>query len=308
MTMSRTRVATKVFPGPQNIGLFAAEALGLFEQRGLDVDIAITSGSDEQRKSLRDGTTQIMHSAVDNAVHMAVVDRADVVIVAGGGTGMNDLIVRPEIRSFQDIRGKCVVVDAADTAYAFLLYTILAKHGLERGSYRVLPRGGAPQRLAAMNENADHVAAMLNPPCSLQAQVQGYHSFGSAVDTVGPYQGDGVFAMRSWATSNAEALVQYLSAFVLGTRWALAPENLEGSIGLLGQRLTLDPAIARLALETSLNSDGGLAQDARFDPVGFRQTLAIRNACVGFPDGKPPSAEAFLDMTYYDKALVALST
>lgn len=303
--MSRTRIATKIFPGPQNIGLFAAEALGLFARRDIDADIQITTGSDEQRASLRDGVTQVIHSAVDNAVHMAAVDGLDLVIVAGGGTGANNLIVRPEISSYEDIRGKTVVVDAAATAYAFLLHTILAKHGLEPGSYRVLPQGGAPQRLKAMQESPECVAAMLNPPCSLMAQAAGYHSFGSAVNLLGPYQGDGAFALRDWAQAHAGALVQYLAAFVEGARWALAPENRAATVEILQTRLKLTPDIARLSL-AAVSQDGGLAPDARLDLAGFRNTLAIRHSIVGFRNGAIPPAEDFLDLSYYDAAILQL--
>ncbi|MEJ0049886.1 MAG: ABC transporter substrate-binding protein [Methylovirgula sp.] len=304
--MMRTKIATKVFPGPQNIGLFTAEALGLFVRRGIDANIQITIGSDEQRDSLRDGATQVIHSAVDNAVYMKAIDGIDIVIVAGGGTGMNDLIARPEIQSYEDIRGKTVVVDAAMTAYAFLLYSILAKHGLERGSYNVLPLGGAPQRLRAMQENPDYVAAMLNPPCSLQAQAEGYRSFGSAVSILGPYQGDGVFALRNWAESHSGTLVQYLAAFVDGTRWALAAENHIAATEILQGRLNLTPGIAALSLKTALGQNGGLAPDARLDLEGFKNTLAIRESVVGTWQGAVPEATSFLDMNYYDRAILEL--
>ncbi|MEI9916944.1 MAG: hypothetical protein WDN29_15385 [Methylovirgula sp.] len=85
--MSRMKIATKVFPGPQNIGLFTAEALGLFARRGIDANIQITIGSDEQRDSLRNGATQVIHSAVDNAVYMKAIDGIDVVSSPAVGPG-----------------------------------------------------------------------------------------------------------------------------------------------------------------------------------------------------------------------------
>ena len=141
----------------------------------------------------------------------------------------------------------------------------------------MLPLGGAPQRLRAMQENSDYVAAMLNPPCSLQAQAEGYRSFGSAVSILGPYQGDGVFALRNWAESHSGTLVQYLATFVEGTRWALAPQNHIAVTEIFQGRLNLTPGIAALSLKTALGQNGGLALDARLDLDGFKNTLAIRN-------------------------------
>ena len=50
-------------------------------------------------------------------------------------------------------------------------------------------------------------------------------SFGAAVDTIGTYQADGIWAMRAWATANEATLVAYLQAIVQGYRWAADPGN-----------------------------------------------------------------------------------
>ncbi|HUC61690.1 MAG TPA: ABC transporter substrate-binding protein [Alphaproteobacteria bacterium] len=299
-------VRTRVFPGPQNLGLFAAEALGLFERHGVSAEIHITSGSDEQRTTLASGASQVIHSAVDNAVYMKDVAGLDVVIVSGGSNGMNHLVVRPGIGSYEDIRGKTVIVDAAFTAYAFQLYTMLALKGLNKGDYKVLPKGGATQRLQAMRESPDHVAAMLNPPWNFVALGEGYRSFGSAVGTIGAYQGDGTFALRAWAEANADALAGYLAAYIAGTRWARDPAHRPEATLLLAERLKIDRAIAAQSVEAAVGREGGLAVDARFDFEGFRNMLRIRESVAGTWDGRVPETERFLDLSYYQQALARL--
>jgi ABC-type nitrate/sulfonate/bicarbonate transport system substrate-binding protein len=305
--MAKPIIHTRVFPGPQNLGLFAAEARGLFERHGVEVDIRITVGSDEQRTTLANGTSQVIHSAVDNAVYMNDVAGLDVVIVSGGSNGMNHLVVRPEIGDYTDLRGKTVVVDAAFTAYAFQLYTILAMNGLKKGDYKVLPKGGAPQRLQAMRESRDHAAAMLNPPSNFLAVAEGYRTFGPAVKAIGPYQADGTFALREWAEANAEALTGYLAAYVEGTRWARRPANRTEAAQILERRLKIDPEIAARSVEAAVGPEGGLAVDARFDLEGFRNMLRIREKVAGTWQGRLPEPEKFLDFSYYDRALERLS-
>src|SRR5207244_13655131 len=100
----------------------------------------------------------------------------DVVILTGGGNGMNEFMVRPEINSFADLRGKKVVVDAPNTAYALLAYKILALNGVRRDEFGVLPAGGCPQRLAALKAEAISADAMLNLACHLLAMRDGYRS------------------------------------------------------------------------------------------------------------------------------------
>ena len=67
---------------------------------------------------------------------MVELAKADAVIVTGGDNGFNRVIVQPEIKSFSDLRGKTVVVDAPNTAYALLLYKALKNAGLNKGDYR----------------------------------------------------------------------------------------------------------------------------------------------------------------------------
>lgn len=100
-----------VFPGPQHVALYVAREKGLFAKRGRNVEITFTPNAKAQRDGLADGSIDIAQAAVDNAVAMVEAGKKDVIIVAGGGNGMLNLFVRPEIKSYDDIRGKAVVVN-----------------------------------------------------------------------------------------------------------------------------------------------------------------------------------------------------
>jgi hypothetical protein len=76
----------------------------------------------------------VVHSAVDNAIAMIEVAKVDVVIVSGGDGGTNEFIVGREINSFADIRGKALVTDAPNTAYALQAKKILLKNGSRMAS------------------------------------------------------------------------------------------------------------------------------------------------------------------------------
>ena len=86
---------------------------------------------------------------------MVEVAKQDVIIVTGGDSGMNEFFVQPYVRSFADLKGRILVVDA-DTAYALLAKKILAKHGLEAGKdYTVKPVGRGELRLKAMAQEKE---------------------------------------------------------------------------------------------------------------------------------------------------------
>lgn len=298
----------RVFPGVQNLPLFAGQAKGLFEKHGVRVDLQFTPNSQALRGGLAAGAFEVAHAGVDNAVAMVETAGADVVIVLGGDGSMNQLFVQPDIGSIADLRGKTVIVDAPNTAYALQLRKILLLHGLKAGQdYTVKPIGGTAQRVAALREQKEYAASMLNPPFSIIAERAGLKSLGNAVAMLGPYQATGGFVLRAWARTNGPALERYIRGYIEGLRWALAPAHRDEAIALLAERLRLDPDVAALAYAQAVAPAGGLAPDARLDLEGFRNVLALRAELEGQWGGQPPAPERYLDLQYYRRALAGLA-
>ena len=304
-TATPVTLRVNVFPGSSNLPLLAAIEQGFFAKRGLVIEVQNTPNSEEQRAGLPAGKFEIAHAAVDNAVAMIEVAKQDVKIVMGGDSGLNDFMVRPEIRNFEDIRGKSLAVDAPDTAYAVVAKKILKNKGLLEGrDYTVKVVGGTPLRANAMATQADLAAGMVNPPFSFLVGEKGLKSLGHATDLAGPYQAQGAFVMRSWASQNADLLQRYMAAYIEGARYAMNPANRVGMITLLQTRFKLAPSIATQSYEALMTPGFGLATDARFSMEGFRNVLALRAEMQGQWGGKAPEPERFLDLSYYDKALV----
>jgi ABC-type nitrate/sulfonate/bicarbonate transport system substrate-binding protein len=298
-----TKLTIMVFVGIQNLPLFAAQSQGFFAKHGLDVDMKIAPGSEVLRQGLADGKWQIVHTAFDNGVAMADVAKVDIVGVIGGDNSFNHLIVQPEIGSVKDLRGKTVVVDALNTAYAFQLYDILAKNGLNKGDYTPKSVGATFMRLAAMQEDKSASAAILNAPFSILAVKSGLKDMGPVSTVIGPYQATAGFSLRSWAEANPETLVKYLQAYIEGLRWSLDRKNKDVAIALLAERLKLTPEIAAECYALVTDPADGLAKDGKFDMEGFKNVLKLR---VQFEGGTPNPPEKYVDFSYYQKALAGL--
>jgi tripartite-type tricarboxylate transporter receptor subunit TctC/ABC-type nitrate/sulfonate/bicarbonate transport system substrate-binding protein len=294
------RVVT--FPNAKALPLHAGIVKGIFARHGLAVQLSFTESSIKLREGLGSGAFDIAHLAVDNAVAMVDVARQDVIIVTGGDSGMNEFFVQPDIRSFADLRGRILVVDAPDTAYAVVAKKILQKHGLEAGKdYTVKPVGRGELRLKAMAESRENAAAILNLPYTIQGEQLGLKSLGSTVDMLGPYQANGAFVLRAWAKANPRLLERYIAAYVEAVRWSLA--NREEAIGILVERHKLPRDIAERTWQALADPARGFTPDARFDIQGFRNMLALRAEMEG---GKPGAPEKYFDLSYYDRAMKAL--
>ncbi len=297
----------RVFPGVQNLPLFAGQAKGFFAKHGVQVDLQFTPNSQALRDGLAVGAFEVAHAAVDNAVAMVETAGVDIVVVIGGDGSLNQLFVQPEIRSVADLRGKTVIVDAPNTAYALQLTKILLVHGLRAGQdYTVKPVGGTFQRVGAMRENKEYAASMLNPPFSIIGERDGLRSLGLAVTMLGPYQATAGFVLRSWAQANGATLERYIRGYVEALRWVLAPANREETIALLAERLKLAPDVAALTYAQAVDPTGGLTPDARLELEGFRNVLALRAELEGQWGGRPPAPERYYDPQYYRRALATL--
>jgi tripartite-type tricarboxylate transporter receptor subunit TctC/ABC-type nitrate/sulfonate/bicarbonate transport system substrate-binding protein len=293
------------FPNAKALPLHAGVAQGIFARHGLAVQLSFTENSARQREGLAAGAFEVVHAAVDNAVAMVDVARQDVLIVTGGDGGMNEFFVQPHIRSFADLRGRILVVDAPDTAYALLARKILLKHGLQAGrDYTVKPVGRGELRLKAMAENKENAAAILNLPFTIQAEQLGMKSLGATLDILGPYQAGGAFVQRAWAKANGPLLERYIAAYVESLRWVLQPSNREASIAILMEKLKLPRDVAQRTYRQLADPSRGFTPEARFDLEGFRNMLALRAEMEGGQGGAP---EKYFDPSYYERALATLS-
>ncbi len=300
---AQTPLKVIVFPGMSNLAQFAALAQGFYTKRGLAVDLVYTPNSVELRDGLAAGRYQIAHAGVDNAVAQVETAKIDLFIFMGGNNGFNDLIVQPEIRSYEDFRGKVMAVDAVDTAFALLLYKMLDLKGIKRSEYDVKPVGGSLSRYQAMIKDKTYAASMLNPPFSLQALHAGLKDFGSAVSVIGPYQSDGGWVLRSWGQANGDVLTRYIQANIEGIRWALNPANKAAMVAILAERLKLANEVAA---ESFTFSQNGFAADSKFDLDGFKNSLKLRAEMLGTWGGTPPAPDKYLDFSYYQRALASM--
>ena len=296
------QLRVSIFNTSSNLPQFAALELGFYKAWGLEVELLPTPNSDAQRLALAEGRIDVAHAAVDNAVAM-VESGADVQIVCGCDAGMNELMVRSEINSFEDLRGKLLAVDAPNTAYALVAKKILKNKGLLEGrDYQVKLAGGTGPRSQAMVADTSLAVGMVNPPFSFMVLSRGLKSLGSQFVLLGPYQATGAFVLRRWAEQNSEALVHYLAATMEGYRVVMDARQKDAMLALLVRRFGLSQEHAQ-ASYTSLNTAGsGLAADAELNRAGFAAVLAIRAEMEGMWGGAAPSADRYLNLDYYTRA------
>jgi ABC-type nitrate/sulfonate/bicarbonate transport system substrate-binding protein len=252
-------------------GLVVARAQGFFAAAGLEVDVTVTPNSTDQMRGLSLGLWQIVSTAFDNVLGWSGREGAEIVTIAQVAQGIVlPIYVRPEIKSWEELRGKPLAVDAVDTAYALVLRRILSAHGLEmeRGDYTLLPKGATGHRLESMNQG-ETFAGVLNPPWDGNANAVGMNRFADQREILPDYPG-GVFAVnRKWANENRAILIKYLAAWDQGLRWAQDEKNHGEAIKLIAEAEKMDEKSAANRLRQ-------LPSNGRLNLAGLQTVLDLR--------------------------------
>jgi ABC-type nitrate/sulfonate/bicarbonate transport system substrate-binding protein len=252
-------------------GLVVARAKGIFAAAGLEIDVMVTPNSTDQMRGLSLGSWQIVSTAFDNVLGWSGREGAEIIAIAQVAQGITlPVYVRPEIQTWEDLRGKPLAVDAVDTAYALVLRRILLAHGLEmdRGDYTLLPKGATGHRLESMNQG-ETFAGVLNPPWDAKANAAGMKRFADQREILPDYPG-GVFAInRNWANDNRAILIKYLAAWDQGLRWAQDVKNRDEAIKLISEAEKMDDKSAASRLRQ-------LPSNGRLNVAGLRTVLDLR--------------------------------
>ena len=273
-----------LFPGAQNLPMWAAEEKGFFRDEGLSVTITATPNSVFLVKSLLKGDQDIALAAFDNVVayqegqgEVPLDPAPDFAAFAGITRGTVRLVAHPSIERIADLKGKVLGVDAVNTGYSLALRKILRDvGGLGDDDYTLKPIGGTGLRARALMEDKT-VATMLTTPLDLVAESKGYRRLASLID-VGPYQSTVAFTRRSWAAAHRETVVRFARATARSMDWIFDPAHRAEAVSMYRAHVKESTdAEAQAAIDSLVGEKEGFSRGARLDAAGMANVLRIRS-------------------------------
>ena len=298
-----------VFPGGFNWPIWVAQEKGVFARHGIEPKITPTPGSAFQLTGLIEGKFDIAMTAIDNLIAYregqgeAKILGPDLFAFMGGDNGFLRLVAVPEVKSFADLKGKTVSVDALTTGYAFVLLEMLERGGLQRErDYQVERAGGVMQRFNALMEKK-HAATLLLSPFEVQAEARGYTRLADASSMLGAYQGLVGGARKSWADANRAAVVGYIRAFAAGVDWLYDSKNKDEAVAILRKNLpAMNEQAGQAAYSVLLHPRDGFQRKAQIDLEGVRTVLRLRSK-YGQPQKTLTEATHYYDDGFYRAAM-----
>jgi ABC-type nitrate/sulfonate/bicarbonate transport system substrate-binding protein len=307
---AQTKLTVITFAGATNLPIWMAIDKGFFAKEGLDVTQEITRGSVASTQGLMSGKYQFGSSALDNMIANAEgigdtrIEGFDLVGITGVHSGMNKVVTRPEIKTYDDIRGKAIAVDALTSGYGLVLIKILAMKGLKLNQdYTAVPVGSGPNRLSAMKDGKA-VAAALSAPDDVEAKKLGFNILDDTTALIGSYQGSAIVVRRAYAKEHEAEVLAFIRAIVAATNTVFADKA--AAVAELKEHIKgMSDAELEAIYAQMVTSKGGLNRGAKMNMDGVKMLLTLRNDLSG-SDKKLTDLYKYVDLSYYEKATGAL--
>ena len=305
---SLTTIRVIAFPGAPNLPVFAAEAEGFFARQGLKLDFTATPNSVYQAEQLAAGAFDIAFTAFDNVVAYSEGQGAAKItgdpgfcVIAGATQLELAVVVAPDVERFEDLGNRSIALDAVNTGFAFVLYDMLEKHGIDPRTYPFAAVGATPQRWQSV-KSGEHVGTLTIEPFTSMAANDGFRVLMRSTDMYDAYQGGIIASRRDWVSAHPETVKAFIRAYLAGLDWTLDPANREAAEALLLARMdAIKPQAAKPVMKSLLSERSGLTPNAAILPEGMNTVLALRSRYGG---GKALSGiERYLALGPYDAVM-----
>ena len=279
--------------------IWVAEERGLFKKHGLDVEvIVIGGGAARVVSSLLSGEIQFSVGGGD-AVIRADLRGADGVLVASPmKTGLQRLMVRPEIKTPADLKGKTIAVTRFGSASHWILQLFLRKWGMRSEDVKMLQLGSSPAMFASLEKGAVDGGAFTIPTFFL-AEERGYRILGDPVDMEIYYLQNSIDTTRSYVKRNRDQALRFVKAFCEGL--AYFRKHKKDSIDIMQKKLRIQSAQERDVkyLELSYN----LLAEQFYNRAPYANPKAVETT-LKFIAGEEPKARGAEPRQFVDDSLV----
>jgi ABC-type nitrate/sulfonate/bicarbonate transport system substrate-binding protein len=299
------------FAGGFNLPIWVAQRQGFFTAEKLDVKLDFTPGSTWQITHLLAGNYDIAMTAYDNVVayregqaeaYIPPNVPIDLVSVLHSDNAFLSISAQPDIKSFTDLKGKTVTVDAMTTGFAFVLREILQRKGVAESDVSFERAGGVSSRFRAMQTNPKHAATTQMTPFELLGEARGFNTLTRVDDVLGSYMGMTAAVRQSWAQNNRSKVVGFARAYQKAIDWLFDPANrAEAEAILVANVQGMSPALATKAYELYVGKEAGFRRSIRFDAQAAKTVIDLRSK-FGRPEKRLTNPAAYFDASFLAEA------
>lgn len=221
-----------------NSPAWIAEEKGIFKKYDIEPELIVVGGGATRAVSaviagdLQFGTTG------GGAAISAALGGADVVMVAAGNNkGIQRLMVKPEIKTPEALKGKRIGVTNLGSSGHLALLLLQRKWGQNPEDVQIVQLGSSPVMLISLQKNGID-GAVLQDPSFFMAEDAGFRTLADPAAMDIQYLQNVVVSSRAYLRSHRDAAQRFIKAFVEGV--AYFKKNKEESMRILMKKMRIE--------------------------------------------------------------------
>jgi NitT/TauT family transport system substrate-binding protein len=273
---------------------WVAKDLKIFEKHGLDVEVIMITGAARSVAALLGNSTHFATGSATGPLAAAIRGSDLKVIAASYNKFPYAFVVRPDIRSPNDLRGKRVNILNYGGSNDLALQLALKEWSLKLADIQIVIGGDAPTRLGSLMAGRMD-ATILSPPHLTIAVKAGYRVLADMGDMSANFTQSSLYVKGSSIKENRDRVKRFLRAYAEAIR--TIKTDRERTMKVFANRMRVDD------LETVRSTYDYFAPRFSFPPRvdmrGVQDTInfyAEQN-----PDFKGRKAEEFVDHSLLDE-------
>ena len=279
--------------------IWVAEEKGLFKKHGIDAEVIIIGGGASRVvSSLVAGEIQFSVGGGDSVIR-AALRGADTVLAASPlKTGLQRLMVRPEIKTPADLKGKKVGITRFGSASHWVLQLFLRKWGMRSEDVQMVQLGSSPAMFASL-EKGGIDGAVFTIPTFFVAEERGYRILADPVDMDIYYLQNSVDSTKNFLRQKRDPTVRFVRAICEGL--AYFKKNRQESVAVLQKKLRIQSAQEKDIKYLEASYD--LLATKFYNQVPYATPKAVETT-LEFIAGEDPKAKGADPKLFVDESVV----
>jgi NitT/TauT family transport system substrate-binding protein len=276
--------------------MWVAEQKGLFRKHGIEAEIIVTGqGGTAGISALLANDIQLVASAGD-ALVAAALQGADTVMIAGVvNKGLQRIMVRSDIKTPAELKGKRVGVTRIGAVSHSVLLMILKRWNMNPTDVQILQVGSSPNMLASLDKGGLD-GAVITIPSMFVAEDRGYKVLLDLADTDIYYLQTMVATTRSYIKTNRDKVIRFLKGYLEGI--AYFKQNRRESLEVVKKKLRLNTDQDR-----NLEKAFDLLNAKYYEAMPYPSMRGVETV-LGFVEKDNPKAKSADPKSFVDESLL----
>ena len=186
------------------------------------------------------------------------------------------LAVPAAVKSWNDLKGKAIILATKQDVTAMAFGSMAAKNHLKMDDFSIVVAGDSAARYAALT-SGNVQGAMLSQPFDLEAEANGMHALDTSYDTMKDWVFKTVSVNSAWAAANRPVVLKVLRALRTAIRYGYS--HRDQTVAVLVDATHAKEAIAQRSYDVDFGTWKAFEPNLKMNEAGL---LNVARAQVAF--------------------------